>query len=115
MHWPTESSKKWLKNRGRIVRGNIQVLHTHVDARGEGGHSREETVRSCCYTYYLRREAWVESESEGGRGVEVAYTSQAPGWETFCGLGALIAALALDKLWDESQARKIEPVATRGG
>jgi hypothetical protein len=51
---------------------------------------------------------------EGGR-VEVAYTSQAPGWETFCGLGALIAALALDKLWDESQARKIEPVATRGG
>ena len=50
----------------------------------------------------------------GGR-VGVAYTSQAPGWETFCGLGALLAALALDELWSESQARKIESVATRDG
>ena len=66
MRWPTESSEKWPKNLRPHNQRHIQVLNNHVDAGGERGRAREKTLRSCCYTYYLRREAWVESESEGG-------------------------------------------------
>jgi hypothetical protein len=61
------SSGRGPKSCGFTIRGHVQVLHDHVDAEGERGHVPEEAVGSCCYTFYVRREMWTESECEGGR------------------------------------------------